>query len=198
MENKIESLELEEMRQQMQTLRKQLDEQLQVNDELVVKQFKSKVRSINNRGTFFMILSIVAALLVPVVRMEYSLSWAFSICTIISVLRSGIFGYFVTHMIKEEDMQFNTLSSLAEKVIRAKRNNRISDIWDIVDGSIVCVWLLVEILKGSFFASLSQTNQVIMCLGFVFALVVGWGFSTALIRSGNRNFMELSDTLRHD
>lgn len=198
MENKIESLELEEMRQQMQTLREQLDEQLHVNDKLVVGQLKSTVRSINNRGTFFLILSIVGAFLSPVVRMEYSLSWAFTVITIICVLRSGICGYFVTHMIKEVDIQRNTLSYHAEKVIRAKRYNRILDIWDIIEGIILCVWLLVEIFVGNFFVSLSKSNQIIICIWAAFTLIVAWGCTAAVMWRGNRNFKKLLDMLKHD
>lgn len=61
MENKIESLELEEMRQQMNALKEQLDEQVKVNDENITKLLKENTRSFNNKGLKTLLVSLVCA-----------------------------------------------------------------------------------------------------------------------------------------
>ena len=52
MENRIESLELEEMRQQMMSLREQLDKQIVLNEQLLKDNTMKKVKSINRYGLF--------------------------------------------------------------------------------------------------------------------------------------------------
>ena len=77
MENRIESLELEEMRQQMMSLREQLDKQIVLNEQLLKDNTMKKVKSINIYGYISLLMLIPAFTGFCIVDYRFGLSFTF-------------------------------------------------------------------------------------------------------------------------
>lgn len=194
MENKMENLELEEMRQQMTTLKQQLEKQVQVNDKLVVKQLKKNVNSLRTNWLLLTILGILGLCFLYESARFVGLSsfcfWFFITYVIVEIF----WDFYITHYVKKSDIT-SSVSETLKKLKKAKKINNWGTVVDLVFSLLLFVWLCLEIFCGQTFQNFSDSNKTkvicVICVG------VPLGFLVALwyYKSQIKNMDEMIDTI---
>ena len=117
-----ENFELEDMREQMSTLKKKLNQQEIVNEHLVRRSMKKEVNTITRRYNIVMVLSV---LMVPYFYWVFvklsGFSMAFWIGSSIFMLICGGATFYNTHKISDPDMMSHSLVKARKKVASAKK-----------------------------------------------------------------------------
>jgi len=142
----METLEMEEMRQQMMTLRQQLEKQVQVNDELVMKQLKKNVNSFKTKGLWMSIALIVATIPLYIFSWFYGISPACIWSLIAYFVLSACFNFYVTQFVKDDNLLKDNLSETLNKFVKIKRITRIVNVFDYILCFITVGWLFYEIM----------------------------------------------------
>ena len=121
-ENNANDMELEDMRQQMKTLKKKLDEQAIVNDNLIRRSMKKEVSTITRR---YYILMVVGILMVPYGYWAFVMlnhfSIAFWIATSIFMLICVGATFYNSHKISDPGLMSHSLIEARKKVASAKK-----------------------------------------------------------------------------
>lgn len=114
--------ELENMRQQMETLKKKLDEQEIVNDHLIRRSMKQEANNISRRYNIIMAICI---LMIPytyvVFTMNLGLSLTFWIGTSIFMLICAGATYYNSQNVTSANMMSKNLVEVGQKMARAKK-----------------------------------------------------------------------------
>ncbi len=150
MENKIESLELEEMRQQMMSLREQLDKQIVLNEQLLKDNTMKKVKSINRYGYVTLLSFIPAFAGLSVVQYRFGLSFTLCAFFVITVVIVTFSYYWSSQRIKDSDFSTKSVKEIVSTLISMKKNNRIIRYIDFIVSAIMIPWMLYEIYANSF------------------------------------------------
>ena len=150
MENKIESLELEEMRQQMLSLREQLDKQIVLNEQLLKDNTMKKVKSINMYGYVSLLMLIPAFVGICIVNYRFGLSFTFCAFFVITVVVIAYLEYWSSQRIKDSDFSTKSVKEIVSTLISMKKNNRKIRYMDIILSTIMVPWILYEIYANSF------------------------------------------------
>jgi len=195
MENKIESLELEEMRQQMLELRKQLDEQVKVNEEFITEKMHTNISSFKTKDKWMLILSILGIYPLWVYCKMYDVSIFFLWAYIIYVIAEVLFFFHVMNIIKEDDFQNSNVSGMLTKLIRIKKLNRISSVIEIVIVSLMVVWVFYDTVFGAPFGYFSHFDQTKVVIGFIVCAVFGYYWSFCEMKKRNKKIREMIDML---
>ena len=117
-----ENFELEDMREQMSTLKKKLNQQEIVNDRLVRRSMKKEVNTITRRYNIVMVLSVLTVPYFFWVFVKLSgFSMAFWIGSSIFMLICGGATFYNTHKISDPDMMSHSLVEARKKVASAKK-----------------------------------------------------------------------------
>lgn len=117
-----ENFELEDMREQMSTLKKKLNQQEIVNDRLVRRSMKKEVNTITRRYNIVMVLSVLTVPYFYWVFVKLSgFSMAFWIGSSIFMLICGGATFYNTHKISDPDMMSHSLVEARKKVASAKK-----------------------------------------------------------------------------
>lgn len=171
MENKIESLELEEMRQQMNALKEQLDEQVKVNDENITKLLKENTRSFNNKGLKTLLVSLVCAFPMYIYCSRWGIPMICFWIVVAVMLADGCCSYYVTHMVKAKDLQKCDFSELIDKLVKMKKGIRILTIADYV----LLIGILLFLFCQTFplFSEHSTLDQIKVMVVFTIGAVCG-------------------------
>jgi len=150
MENRIESLELEEMRQQMMSLREQLDKQIVLNEQLLKDNTMKKVKSINRYGYVTLLSFIPAFAGLSVVQYRFGLSFTLCAFFVITVVIVTFSYYWSSQRIKDSDFSTKSVKEIVSTLISMKKNNRIIRYIDFILSAIMIPWMLYEIYANSF------------------------------------------------
>lgn len=150
MENRIESLELEEMRQQMLSLREQLDKQIVLNEQLLKDNTMKKVKSINIYGYVSLLMLIPAFTGFCIVDYRFGLSFTFKVFAVITVVVIAYLEYWSSQRIKDSDFSTKSVKEIVSTLISMKKNNRIIRYIDFIVSAIMVPWMLYEIYANSF------------------------------------------------
>ena len=150
MENRIESLELEEMRQQMMSLREQLDKQIVLNEQLLKDNTMKKVKSINRYGYVTLLSFIPAFAGLSVVQYRFGLSFTLCAFFVITVVIVTFSYYWSSQRIKDSDFSTKSVKEIVSTLISMKKNNRIIRYIDFIVSAIMIPWMLYEIYANSF------------------------------------------------
>ena len=183
--------ELEEMRQQMQTLKDKLEKQEIVNEHIIKKSMKKNVDSIARR---YYVLMAVALLMLPygywAFVMLSGFSHAFWIATCVMMLICAAATYYNSRNVSNFDMTRNNLVEVGKKMARAKKFD--AD-WLFIGIPMIIAWLgwfVYEVYK--------QDNDVVSspllwagCVGGVVGAIVGFSihFKT------QRQYQEIIDQI---
>ncbi len=166
--------ELDEMRQQMQTLKNKLEKQEIVNESIVRHSMKKSADSITRR---YYILVAVALLMLPygywAFVMLSGFSKAFWIATCVMMLICAAATYYNSRNVSNVDMTRNNLVEVRKKMARAKKFD--AD-WLFFGIPMIIVWL------GWFgYEVYKQDNDVVSnpllwggCVGAVIGAIVGF------------------------
>lgn len=150
MENRIESLELEEMRQQMLSLREQLDKQIVLNEQLLKDNTMKKVKSINIYGYISLLMLIPAFTGFCIMDYRFGLSFTFKVFAVITVVVIAYLEYWSSQRIKDSDFSTKSVKEIVSTLISMKKNNRKIRYMDIILSTIMVPWILYEIYANSF------------------------------------------------
>ena len=117
-----ENFELEDMREQMNTLKKKLNQQEIVNDRLVRRSMKNEVSTITRRYNIIMVLSVLTVPYFYWVFVKLSgFSMAFWIGSSVFMLICGGATFYNTRKINDPDMMSHSLIEARKKVASAKK-----------------------------------------------------------------------------
>ena len=150
MENRIESLELEEMRQQMLSLREQLDKQIVLNEQLLKDNTMKKVKSINIYGYISLLMLIPAFTGFCIVDYRFGLSFTFKVFAVITVVVIAYLEYWSSQRIKDSDFSTKSVKEIVSTLISMKKNNQRIRCIDVILATITAPWILYEIYANSF------------------------------------------------
>ena len=138
MENIENMNELEEMRQQIKALKDKVERKGILNENLVKKSIRGKMRNIHS-----IIYKLIAmcALVSPIwilIKMQYNLSWPYLICTLLMMYVSLFFDWYVSRM--DVERMFDDLKETARKLVQMKKRRALHEkIGTLV---VVPLWLL--------------------------------------------------------
>jgi len=131
--------QLEEMRQQMETLRKKLEKQEIVNTSLIRKSVRKNVSSINARN---LAVCILALMMIPycywvfILQLHFSIAfWAF---TALFNVACVVYTYYNTKDLLNNRLMQEELVEARRKVARAKK---LDSQWLLVGIPFIFVWL---------------------------------------------------------
>lgn len=121
-ENNMNETQFEDMRQQLNTLKKKLDEQEIVNDHLIRRSMKQEANNISRRYNIIMAICI---LMIPytyvVFTMNLGLSLTFWIGTSIFMLICAGATYYNSQNVTNANMMSKNLVEVGQKMARAKK-----------------------------------------------------------------------------
>lgn len=118
---KNNSLELEEMRQQLSELKNMLREQTIVNEQMMRKAMKNKYNKVRNDIKFSIVFSFLAMPVMGILLPYIGLPVWFTVVTIAFVLSALIASVFSLRYYVSENMMTGNLTSVALRIIRYKR-----------------------------------------------------------------------------
>ena len=186
-----ENFELENMRQQMQTLKKKLDQQEIVNDRLIRHSMKNTAGNI--KRTYFWLI-FLSVLMVPygywVFVMLSNFSIAFWIATSIYMLVCAAATYYNKRNLSDSNLMTNNLMEVGRRMARAKKFD--AD-WLIIGIPGVILWL-----AWFFYEVYKQNHDLLMhplfwagCIGGVIGAIIGFSihFKT------QRQYQEIIDQI---
>ncbi len=169
---KFDDSQLEDMRQQMATLKKKLDRQEIINDRVMRNSMKKNVSSITRR---YYVLIAVGILMIPYSYWAFvklaSLSIAFWIATCIFMLICTAFTYYNSMDIRDSHLMENELIEVRRKVAHAKK---LDALWLLIGIPMIIIWLIW------FFYEVSIINGSMMLNGLFWGGVVGGIFGAIL------------------
>ena len=117
-----ENFELENMREQMNTLKKKLDQQEIVNDRIIRHSMRNTANNIKHRYYFIMVLTL---LMIPytyvVFILNQGLSFTFWIATSILMLLCAGATYYNSLNVTNTNMMSKNLIEVGHKIARAKK-----------------------------------------------------------------------------
>lgn len=137
--NSTNNFEMDEMRQQMETLKKKLDAQEIVNDRLMRRSMKSTANKIVQRHNVVMAVGI---LMIPFgyfsLVMAGGLSIPFWIATCIFMVLSAAATYYIGFDLRDSRLMQGKLLEVRRKVARAKK---LENQWLFISIPLVILWL---------------------------------------------------------
>ena len=137
--NSTNNFEMDEMRQQMETLKKKLDAQEIVNDRLMRRSMKSTANKIVQRHNVVMAIGI---LMIPFGYFSFvmtgGLSIPFWIATCIFMILSAAATYYIGFDLRDSRLMQGKLLEVRRKVARAKK---LENQWLFISIPLVILWL---------------------------------------------------------
>ena len=183
--------QLEEMREQMATLKKKLEQQKIVNDRVIRQSMKKRVDNITRR---YYILAALGVFMIPygywAFVMLSGFSIAFWIGTCVFMLICSIATYYNSRNVSNADLMHNNLVDVRRRMARAKKFD--SD-WLLIGIPAIILWLIwlfYEIYKIDH-NLLHQPLFWGCCVGGIIGAVIGFSihFKT------QRQYQEIIDQI---
>ena len=186
-----ENFELENMRQQMETLKKKLDQQEIVNDRLIRHSMKKTAGNISRRYYFIMVLCL---LMIPysywafVVLSGFSIPFWIFTCIVMMVCLGGT--YYNSRNLSDSNMMTNNLVDVRRRMASAKKFDAN---WLFIGIPLIIIflgWFMYEAYKiheGAISNGLFWGG----CVGGILGAI--WGFS--LHFKTQRQYQEILDQI---
>ena len=174
MDTNKDTQELEQMRQQMDILKRKLEQQEIVNDQMIRHSMKSRMSWINRyRWIALFIIPFVALCFLPAVKSPYSvfggyMSWSLYFFTILIVAASTI-ADFVINRISDNTMMNSSLLEISEKLAKMKRLRR----WQTIIGLIVIAFWIAWLMYEIYASAGDDPDSKRQTIGFMIAIGIG-------------------------
>lgn len=140
MTNTMDTIELDEMRNQIAILKKKLSEQEIVSDRLLRDTMKNKIKTLNNLENRSLACAILSFLLYLPMHYITNLSWAFCIATCLMMLFCFAATLYIYHPINKTDLMSADMTTVAQIMARFRRQNTF---WiRYVTPTLIIPWLL--------------------------------------------------------
>jgi hypothetical protein len=183
--------QFEEMRQQMETLKKKLEKQEIVNEHFIRKSMKKSISSINNR---YLWLIVLALLMIPygyyvfVIMMGYSLT--FWVATTVFMLICCGYTYWNGKDIRDNQLMGDNLIEVRQKVATAKK--RDSD-WLMYGIPMLVAWL--AFFAYEVYAKGGKEEMMPLLLGGGLGVIIGGTIGLWLHFKTQRNYQDVLDQI---
>ena len=169
--NKMEELNIQEMRQQMDILKSKLEKQEIISEQMVRRSMKSKMSWIKK----YLILAIfaipfVALCMLPMV-IQMHVSWWWYAFTIVMITADVAADWYINTISGDAFLKGN-LKETAEKLVRMKRLRRLSTLIGITVVILWLVWLTIELWYAHLHA-VPGTNEAFAAYGYMFGAGIG-------------------------
>ena len=184
MEKTINMEELEQMRQQIQELKEQVNEKGKLNEKLVIKSIQSKMRRVHI--TIFKLAALVL-LVTPLwiwIKYDMHLSWALTIFTILMMVCSVISDYLINRI--DVGTMGGDLVETSKRLIQMKKNRstqqKISFIFLL---PVWLFWLGYEMYKYNF-AEFDPKVAITMLMPIVVGAIIGGAIGLSIYHRWQR------------
>jgi hypothetical protein len=170
METMTDNNELEQMKGQLGVLKDKLDKESLVNDRIMKKIMKTKVRSIKH--IVYLSYFIIIACIFFCSWMFISIldtSWAFAGATILFMLIAIVYTYEAHKEVTAKDLLDGNLLDVSRKMLRVKRMNAQWLKFGIPCGIGWVIWFLIEMPKGADF----KEDLLSIVIGAVIGALIG-------------------------
>ncbi|MBQ6203257.1 MAG: hypothetical protein IJK46_04110 [Prevotella sp.] len=168
MENLNNMNELEEMRQQLQVLKDKVEKQGVLNEQLVRKSVKDKMKDIHH--TIYKLFAMVV-LVTPVwllIKYQQNLSWPLFIFTLLMMYVSVFFDWYINRM--DVDSMGSDLKETANRLVEMKKRRSLQEkIACFVVIPVWVVWLAYEFYQKA----PDHETGIIMIVSMAIGLVIG-------------------------
>lgn len=188
-------LELEDMREQMQMLKATLDEQIQVNEQLMLQQLKKNSNIIKTNGTGVLVAAFLAIYPIIIYSRMYGLTKLLTITGIAVMLIDGLYSYWVTHMVRDEDLSNGHVGDVLTAMLKVKRITRIGVSAEIVIDIVMILWICYETILGPKFPLFSHATQTRVVIGLIVGILLGVVLAAWMYRKQTRAIDEMTETL---
>jgi hypothetical protein len=185
-----ENFELENMREQMNTLKKKLDQQEIVNERIIRKSMRNTANNIKRRYYAIMALTL---LMIPYTYMVFilnqGLSMAFWIATSILMLLCAGATYYNSLNVSNSNMMSNNLVEVGQNMARAKKFDANWLFFGIPAAIVWLVWLTWE------FYQLDLEAARYMIYGTICGAVLGTILGFKMHFNTQRQYQEIIDQI---
>ena len=161
---------MDEMRQQMETLKKKLGQQEIVNDRLMRRSMKSKMSWINRYLVFEIFLIPFVAIMMLLLVFQHNVSWWWYGFTLLMVTADVCADWYINYL-PSNAFQQNDLLETAKKLVRMKQLRR----WSTIIGfSVLIFW------GGWLFAELWNIRESEIAIAMMTSVGIGGLIGTAI------------------
>lgn len=168
--NTTNNFEMDEMRQQMETLKKKLGQQEIVNDRLMRRSMKSKMSWINRYLVFEIFLIPFVAIMMLLLVFQHNVSWWWYGFTLLMVTADVCADWYINYL-PSNAFQQNDLLETAKKLVRMKQLRR----WSTIIGfSVLIFW------GGWLFAELWNIRESEIAIAMMTSVGIGGLIGTAI------------------
>jgi len=187
----MNDFDLENMRQQMATLKKKLDHQEIINDRIMRKSMKKNVSSINRR--YYMIMAL-ALFMIPYGYWVFikltGFSMAFYIATCVLMLISAVATYYNGMDLRDDNLMKNDLIEARQKVARAKK---LDAQWLLIGIPLAIAWLVWFIYEVNLQDGSDSYNGLLYggVIGGILGAIIGLKIHTKT----QRQYQEIIDQI---
>lgn len=158
--------ELEQMRQEIASLRERLERQTIISEELIRKSMKDKVYKIKVKATVLSILGVAGIVYCFWVMKDFmGLSLAFAIVTDLFLAAAVVFSLWSTRKIHPRDMMGEDLASAGKEIARMKK---LGIRWKKAAYPFLAVWFIWLVIE-----TLNSGNDNEMVLSFLIGCGLG-------------------------
>ena len=166
--NTTNNFEMDEMRQQMETLKKKLGQQEIVNDRLMRRSMKSKMSWINRYLVFEIFLIPFVAITMLFLVFQHNVSWWWYGFTLLMVTADVCADWYINYL-PDNAFQKNDLLETSKKLEQMKQLRR----WSTIVGFCVLIFLSVWLFVELWFTRNESENSIAMMAGFVIGSLIG-------------------------
>ena len=165
--------ELDDLRQQINSLKNKVDEQGRLNEGLVMKLIQNKMRGVHRT---ILLLTVMALFCIPLyiwMKYEENLSWPLIIFTIVMMLGSLISDYFINRI--NVSHMGDDLVETARKLAQMKKNRTLAQRIGIGVCAVWFVWFLYEFYHSHLDQGVAYAigSIVPLIVGAIIGLVIG-------------------------
>ena len=166
--NNIESLELEEMRQQMSELKQQLDKKIDLRESLFSKMIRKQRKNVYPMWYVLLICIIIGWNLDCI----FGFSLIYCIVLLAFSMLMALLEYKITHTIKPTDYVAYNTTGLLKKIIKTKKNYRTKCILQFILIFPMLLWTCYELYYSNFFYD-AQTSYLDFYICIVMFVIAG-------------------------
>lgn len=138
MDNYNDFNELEEMRQQIKALKEKVESKGILNERLVKKSIRAKMRSIHSIIYWLIAMCAIVSPVWIMIKFQYNLSWPYLICTLLMMYVSLFFDWYVSRM--DVERMFDDLKETARKLVQMKKRRSLHEKIGLL--VVIPLWLL--------------------------------------------------------
>lgn len=164
MQEELNNIELEEMRQQLALLKGKLDNEALVNDRLIRNSMKDKIRFINYQAFVSILASILVIAMLPNLKSQFDLSWGFVGYSVLMMAVCVLFTW-LYHRGVNPDLMNGNLVEAASRMRQLKQDYRN---WKFIGYPMLAVWVAwfaVDLLAANSGADSETVYGIIAGLG---------------------------------